>query len=214
MSPGRTVPRVAVLVSGSGSNLQALIDDGIQIDIVVSNVAGVRALERAERAGIATAVLEQSAYPDRVARDLALADLLDSRGIGLVVLAGYMHLLTDPFVQRFSGRIVNVHPSLLPAFPGAHAPADALAYGVRWTGATVHLITEDLAAADTGPVVLQEPVAVRENDTVESLHQRIQIAEHTLLPRAVRLFLEGRVAVVPGTRRVSVDVLEDLSGGE
>jgi phosphoribosylglycinamide formyltransferase-1 len=204
--------KVAVLVSGSGSNLQALIDDGIEIDAVASNVAGVRALERAQAAGIETAVFEQAAFADREARDTALADFLEARGVGLVVLAGYMQLLTTPFVRRFSGRILNVHPSLLPAFPGVDAVADALDYGVRWTGATVHLVTEELAAADTGPIVLQEPVALRHDDTVETLHERIQIAEHTLLPRAVRLFLEGLVAVVPGTRRVVAHVPEDLSG--
>ena len=206
--------KVAVLVSGNGSNLQALIEDGITVDAVVSNVPGARALERAEAAGIETAVFDAADYPGREARDAALADWLDSRGIALVVLAGYMHILADAFVQRFSGRIINVHPSLLPSFPGAHAVADALAHGVRWTGATVHVVTSELAAPDTGPIVLQEPVALRHDDTVESLHRRIQAAEHNLLPRAVRLFLEGRVAVAQGTRRMIVDVPEDLSGEE
>ena len=206
--------KVAVLVSGNGSNLQALIEDGITVDAVVSNVPGARALERAEAAGIETAVFDAADYPGREARDAALADWLDSRGIALVVLAGYMHILADAFVQRFSGRIINVHPSLLPSFPGAHAVADALAHGVRWTGATVHVVTSELAAPDTGPIVLQEPVALRHDDTVESLHRRIQAAEHNLLPRAVRLFLEDRVAVAQGTRRMIVDVPEDLSGEE
>ena len=206
--------KVAVFVSGNGSNLQALIEDGITVDAVVSNVTGARALERAEAAGIETAVFDAADYPGREARDAALADWLDSRGIALVVLAGYMHILADAFVQRFSGRIINVHPSLLPSFPGAHAVADALAHGVRWTGATVHVVTSELAAPDTGPIVLQEPVALRHDDTVESLHRRIQAAEHNLLPRAVRLFLEGRVAVAQGTRRMIVDVPEDLSGEE
>ncbi len=206
--------KVAVLVSGNGSNLQALIDDGIEIDAVVSNVPGAPALERARAAGIATAVFDDAAYATREARDTALGDWLDARGSALVVLAGYMHVLTDPFVYRFSGRIVNVHPSLLPSFPGAHAVAAALAHGVRWTGATVHIVTTELAAPDTGPIVLQEPVALRHDDTVESLHRRIQAAEHNLLPRAVRLFLEGRVAVEPGTRRLVVDVPEDLSEEE
>ncbi len=206
--------KVAVFVSGNGSNLQALIEDGITVDAVVSNVPGARALERAEAAGIETAVFDAADYPGREARDAALADWLDSRGIALVVLAGYMHILADAFVQRFSGRIINVHPSLLPSFPGAHAVADALAHGVRWTGATVHVVTSELAAPDTGPIVLQEPVALRHDDTVESLHRRIQAAEHNLLPRAVRLFLEGRVAVAQGTRRMIVDVPEDLSGEE
>jgi phosphoribosylglycinamide formyltransferase-1 len=206
--------KVAVLVSGNGSNLQALIDDGIVIDAVVSNVPAAFALERAQAAGIATAVFDAAAYASREARDAALADWLDARGIALVVLAGYMHVLADSFVRRFSGRIVNVHPSLLPSFAGAHAVAEALAHGVRWTGATVHVVTTELAAPDTGPIVLQEPVALRHDDTVESLHRRIQAAEHNLLPRAVRLFLEGRVAVAPGTRRLIVDVPEDLSEEE
>ena len=206
--------KVAVLVSGNGSNLQALIEDGIVIDAVASNVPGALALERARAAGIATAVFDAADYATREARDIALADWLEARGIALVVLAGYMHVLADPFVRRFSGRIVNVHPSLLPSFPGAHAVAEALSHGVRWTGATVHIVTTELAAPDTGPIVLQEPVALRHDDTVESLHRRIQAAEHNLLPRAVRLFLEGRVAVEPGTRRLIVDVPEDLSGEE
>ena len=206
--------KVAVLVSGSGSNLQALLDDGIAVDAVVSNVPGVRALERAQEAGIETAVFDAAAYASREARDGALADWLEARDIGLVVLAGYMHILADAFVRRFSGRIVNVHPSLLPSFPGAHAVADALAHGVRWTGATVHVVTSELAAPDTGPIVLQEPVALRHDDTVETLHRRIQAAEHNMLPRAVRLFLEGRVAFEPGTRRLVVDVPEDLSPEE
>ena len=206
--------KIAVLVSGNGSNLQALIDDGIAIDAVVSNVPDAPALERARAAGIATAVFDAAAYATREARDAALADWLDARGSALVVLAGYMHILADPFVRRFSGRIVNVHPSLLPSFPGAHAVEDALAHGVRWTGATVHVVTTELAAPDTGPIVLQEPVALRHDDTAESLHRRIQAAEHNLLPRAVRLFVEGRVALEPGTRRLTVDVPEDLSEEE
>ena len=204
--------RVAVLVSGNGSNLQALIDDRIPVDVVVSNVAGVKALDRAAAAGIATAVYEQAAYPTRAARDLVMADFLESRGVTLVVLAGYMQLLDEAFVARFDGRIVNVHPSLLPAFPGAHAPADAFAHGVRWTGATVHLVTSDLSAADTGPIVLQQPVALRHDDTVETLHTRIKQAEHALLPRAVRLLLDGIAVRERGTRRILIDAPEDLSG--
>ena len=204
--------KVAVLVSGNGSNLQALIDDGIPVDVVVSNVAGVKALERAAAAGIETAVYEQKAYASREERDAAMAAFLQGRNIGLVVLAGYMQLLSPAFVAPFSGRIMNVHPSLLPAFPGTHAPADALAHGVRWTGATVHLVTEELAAADTGPIVLQEPVAIRWDDTAETLHHRIQLAEHALLPKGVRMFLAGRVSLVAGTRRTAIDVSEDLSG--
>lgn len=204
--------KVAVLVSGNGSNLQALIDAGIPIQIVVSNVAGAYALKRARAAGIETAVLEQSAYAGRDERDAAMAALLQERGVGLVVLAGYMQLLSIGFVRAFSGRIMNVHPSLLPAFPGMTAPADALAHGVRWTGVTVHLVTEELHEADTGPIVLQEPVAIRWDDTPEKLHARIRLAEHALLPKGVRMFLAGKVVPVPGTRRVTIDNSEDLSG--
>jgi phosphoribosylglycinamide formyltransferase-1 len=170
---------IGVLVSGEGTNLQALIDAGLPIAAVASNRAGVPALQRAEAAGIPTRVFELDRYADRDARDRELADWLLMRGVDLVVLAGYMHLLTASFLDRFPDRIVNVHPSLLPAFPGAHPVDDALAAGVDTTGVTVHFVDEGL---DTGAVIRQEPVAVEPRAT---LLDRIHAVEHRLLPEVV-----------------------------
>jgi phosphoribosylglycinamide formyltransferase 1 len=171
---------IGVLVSGKGTNLQALIDAGLPIAAVASNRAGVAALQRAEAAGIPTRVFELDRYADRDARDRELADWLLLRGVDLVVLAGYMHLLTASFLDRFPDRIVNVHPSLLPAFPGAHAVEDALTAGVDTTGVTVHFVDEGL---DTGAVIRQEPVAVEPRAT---LLDRIHAVEHRLLPEVVQ----------------------------
>jgi phosphoribosylglycinamide formyltransferase-1 len=171
---------IGVLVSGEGTNLQALLDAGLPIAAVGSNRAGVRALQRAEAAGVPTRVFELDRYADRDARDRELADWLLLRGVDLVVLAGYMHLLTASFLDRFPQRIVNVHPSLLPAFPGAHAVEDALAAGVDTTGVTVHFVDEGL---DTGAVIRQEPVAVEPRAT---LLDRIHAIEHRLLPEVVQ----------------------------
>ena len=171
---------IGVLVSGHGSNLQALIDAGLPIAAVASNRAGVRALERAESAGIPARVFELGRYSDRDARDRDVADWLQLRGVDLVVLAGYMHLLTPSFLDRFPDRIVNVHPSLLPAFPGAHAVDDALSAGVEETGVTVHYVDEGL---DTGAVIRQEPVPVEPRTT---LLDRIHAVEHRLLPEVVQ----------------------------
>jgi phosphoribosylglycinamide formyltransferase-1 len=171
---------IGVLVSGEGTNLQALIDAGLPIAAVASNRAGVAALQRAESAGIPARVFELDRYADRDARDRELADWLLLRGVDLVVLAGYMHLLTASFLDRFPDRIVNVHPSLLPAFPGAHAVEDALAAGVDTTGVTVHFVDEGL---DTGAVIRQEPVAVEPRAT---LLDRIHAVEHRLLPEVVQ----------------------------
>lgn len=173
---------IGVLVSGSGTNLQALLDAGLPVAAVASNQPGVRALERAEAAGVETAVFALDAYPDRPARDTAMADWLESRGVDLVVCAGYMHLLTQPFLERFGGRIVNTHSARLPDFPGAHPIEDALAAGVRETAATVHYIDEGI---DSGPVIAAEPVPVYADDTVETLRARVQEVEHRLLPRVV-----------------------------
>jgi phosphoribosylglycinamide formyltransferase 1 len=170
---------IGVLVSGEGSNLQALIDAGLPIGAVASNRPGVRALDRAQSAGIPARVFELDNYADRAARDRELADWLLLRGVDLVVLAGYMHLLTPPFLDRFPNRIVNVHPSLLPDFPGAHAVDDALAAGVDTTGVTVHFVDEGL---DTGAVIRQEPVSVEPRVT---LLERIRAVEHRLLPEVV-----------------------------
>jgi phosphoribosylglycinamide formyltransferase 1 len=170
---------IGVLASGDGTNLQALLDEGLPIGAVASNRPGAGALARAEASGIATAVFPLEDYPDRPARDRAMADWLIGRGVDLVVLAGYMHLLTPSFLERFPERIVNVHPSLLPEFPGAHAIDDAVSAGVATTGVTVHYVDEGL---DTGSVIRQEPVAVEPRAT---LLERIHAVEHRLLPEVV-----------------------------
>ncbi|HEX6699848.1 MAG TPA: phosphoribosylglycinamide formyltransferase [Gaiellaceae bacterium] len=174
---------IGVLVSGAGSNLQALIEARLPIAAVASNKAGVPALERAASAGIPTAVFALERYADRDERDAAVADWLDRRGVRLVVLAGYMQLLTQGFLERFPDRIVNVHPSLLPAFPGLHAVEDQLRARVSESGATVHLVDEGV---DSGRILRQERVPVVAGDTAETLHARIKSVEHRLLPEVVR----------------------------
>jgi phosphoribosylglycinamide formyltransferase 1 len=171
---------IGVLVSGEGTNLQALIDAGLPIAAVASNRAGIPALARAEAVQIPTRVFELDRYPDRPARDREMADWLQLRGVDFVVLGGYMHLLTPPFLERFPERIVNVHPSLLPDFPGSHAIDDALAAGVETTGVTVHYVDEGL---DSGTVIRQEPVTVEPRET---LVDRIHAIEHRILPEVVR----------------------------
>jgi phosphoribosylglycinamide formyltransferase 1 len=171
---------IGVLVSGTGSNLQALIDAGLPIAAVASNRPDARALERAAEAGIPARVFELDRFANRDTRDREMADWLQLRGVDLVVLAGYMHLLTPSFLDNFPDRIVNVHPSLLPAFPGARAIDDALEAGVDTTGVTVHYVDEGL---DTGGVIRQEPVAVEPRAT---LVERIHAVEHRLLPEVVQ----------------------------
>lgn len=170
---------IGVLVSGSGSNLQALLDAGLPVRAVASNRKDAYALLRARAAGIPTATFSLQCHADRAERDLVMATWLEEHGVELVVLAGYMHLLTEPFLRRFPGRIVNVHPSLLPAFPGAHAIDDALAAGVETTGVTVHHVD---AGLDTGPVIAQAEVPVEPRETLE---ERIHALEHRLLPKVV-----------------------------
>lgn len=174
---------IGVLVSGAGSNLQALIDAQLPVAAVASNTAGAPALARADAAGAATAVFLLEDYPTRDARDAAMADWLLAHGVSLVVCAGYMHLLSPAFLERFPDSVVNVHPALLPSFPGAHAVEDALSAGVEETGASVHLVDEGV---DSGPVLRQEAVPVLPGDTVETLHARIRAVEHRLLPEVVR----------------------------
>jgi phosphoribosylglycinamide formyltransferase-1 len=170
---------IGVLVSGNGTNLQALIDAGLPVTAVASNRRDAYALVRARDAGIPTATFSLDCHADREERDLVMATWLEEHGVELVVLAGYMHLLTKPFLGRFPERIVNVHPSLLPAFPGAHAIDDALAAGVDTTGVTVHVVDEGL---DTGPVLAQREVPVEPRETLE---ERIHAVEHQLLPKVV-----------------------------
>jgi phosphoribosylglycinamide formyltransferase-1 len=185
---------VGVLISGTGTNLQALIDDPeVEVACVVSSRADAPGLERARRAGIETLASTE---------DVETADFLDSHGVGLVVLAGYMRILSPRFVHRYSGRILNVHPSLLPAFPGAQAVRDAVEHGVRVTGVTVHLVDDDHVAADTGPIVLQEALAVSYDDGPEVVTTGLHEIEHRLLPEAVRLFCAGRIEL--DGRRVRV----------
>jgi phosphoribosylglycinamide formyltransferase-1 len=180
---------IGVLVSGSGTNLQALIDARLPIAAVASNFEGAFALVRARRAGVATALFRLEDYGSRAERDLAMASWLQARGVTLVVCAGYMQLLTPEFLARFPGRVINVHPSLLPAFPGTHAVRDALAAGVAETGVTVHVVDEGV---DTGPVISQARVPVYPDDTEETLLERLHAVEHRLLPEAARALLEER----------------------
>jgi phosphoribosylglycinamide formyltransferase-1 len=197
-----------VLVSGSGTNLQAILDrahgrDRVEVAAVVASKAGVKALERAERAGVEAAVFEASSYSDRAARDRDMTAWLKSREVTLVVLAGFMELLTSEFLDAFPNRVINVHPALLPAFPGTHPVADQLAYGVKVSGVTVHFVDEGV---DSGPIVLQEPVALPdgtgEADVLELLHR----TEHELLPRAIRLIALGAVSFdLDNPRIVHVD---------
>jgi phosphoribosylglycinamide formyltransferase 1 len=195
--------RIAVLVSGSGTNLQALIDTvhraGIEIVCVAASRPDAGALERAERAGIETGVFTSDTPGGRQERDATLAAWLDERGVQLVVLAGWMELLGAAFVRRFAGRIINVHPSLLPAFSGLRAIEQALDYGVKATGVTVHFVDEEV---DSGPIVLQEALELSYPAAIGDIEQRLHAVEHRLLPRAVRLIAEGRVRFDPDNPRV------------
>ena len=197
--PGGNQPqafRLGVLVSGSGSNLQSIIDNlhngpaGIEIAVVISDNPDAYGLERAADAGIATAVYPMHEYDSRAGHDIAMANKLEQRGVDLVVLAGYMLIVTTALMDRFPYRVINLHPSLLPAFPGGNPIEDTIAYGARVTGVTVHYVDED---TDTGPIILQEAIEIKYNDTVESLRGRIHEIEHRLLPRAIELIASGRV---------------------
>ncbi len=181
---------IGVLVSGSGTNLQALIDDGLPICAVASNVGGVPALERAARAGIPTDVFPLEAFETREERDRHMAEWLAGLGADLVVCAGYMHILTAAFLDRFPHCVINVHPSLLPAFPGTRAVADALAAGVSETGVTVHEVD---VGVDTGRVILQERMPILAGDTSETVLERVHAVEHRLLPQAARQLLGQRL---------------------
>jgi phosphoribosylglycinamide formyltransferase 1 len=187
---------VGVLVSGTGSNLQALLDelhpDVIEVVAVASSRAEARALDRAAELGIPGAVFAIDAYPDREARDAAMAAWLAQRGASLIVCAGFMWLLTPAFRSRFPGRVINVHPSMLPAFPGKSALEDALAAGARETGVTVFVVDDGV---DTGPVLAQARVPVEYDDRLDTLRARIQAVEHRILPETVRAIAEGRISL-------------------
>jgi phosphoribosylglycinamide formyltransferase-1 len=196
--------RIAVLASGAGSNLQALLDtlhggpEGIAVAAVASDKAGAPALGRAQRAGVPTAVFPLADHADRTARDAALADWIAGHDVRLVVLAGYMQLLTPAFLGRFPQAVVNVHPALLPAFPGLDAVGQALAHGVKVFGVTVHFVDEGV---DTGPIVLQRALELPHARTPEDVLDRLHAIEHELLPEAVRMIAAGRVRIDPADPR-------------
>jgi phosphoribosylglycinamide formyltransferase-1 len=198
--------RIVVLASGSGTNLQAILDrlhgrEGIEVAGVGSDKAGARALERALEAGVETGVFPRAGYADREARDAAMADWIEARSADLIVLAGYMQLLSGSFVSRFRNRIVNVHPALLPAFPGLDAIGQALDAGVETTGVSVHFVDEGV---DTGPVLLQREVAVPPNRDRTELEEAIHASEHELYPEAIRMIAAGRVRIEANGPRVVV----------
>jgi phosphoribosylglycinamide formyltransferase-1 len=205
---------IAVLLSGEGSNLQAILDElhgrgEVEVAAVASNKAEARGLDRARSAGVMTAVFERASYPDRAARDAALADWLDDRGVRLVVLAGFMEILGAAFIRRFAGRIINVHPSLLPAFPGVRAIEQALDYGVKELGVTVHFVDEGV---DSGPIIMQESFSISpQSRDISAIEQRVHEIEHRLLPRAVRLFATGAIRVDPDAPRHVI--VEEVEGG-
>ena len=189
--------RIVVLASGSGTNLQAILDklhgrEGIEVVGVGTDKADAWALERAQIEGVATGVFARDRYEDRTARDADMAEWIESRGADLVVLAGYMQLLSEPFVARFRERIVNIHPALLPAFPGLDAIGQALAAGVEVTGVTVHFVDEGV---DTGPAILQRQVAVPAGGDREELEAAIHAVEHELYPEAIRMLAQSRVRI-------------------
>jgi phosphoribosylglycinamide formyltransferase 1 len=199
--------RIAVLASGGGTNLQAILDklhgrDGIEVVCVGSNKADAAALARAERARVETAVFAAEEYPDREARDAAIGDWVEEHSVDLIVLAGYMELLSPEVVRRFRNRIINVHPALLPSFPGVEAVQQALDHGVKVTGVTVHFVEEGV---DSGPIILQRAVPVPDDRQWQTLEDEIHAVEHELLPRTISLIAKGKVSVEPGTRVVRID---------
>lgn len=201
--------RVAVMASGSGSNLQAVLDRlhhkvaGVEVVLVVSDVPGALALERAERADIPTAVFPFDPHVSREGRDRAIADAITASAADLIVLAGYMRMLTPALLERFPWSVINLHPALLPAFPGTDGIRDALEYGVKVTGVTVHFVDEGM---DTGPIIRQESLTMHEGEGRVSLGERIHALEHRVLPRVVELFATGKIQPPErGSRQVRVD---------
>ncbi|GCB03873.1 phosphoribosylglycinamide formyltransferase [Ralstonia sp. SET104] len=206
---------IVILISGRGSNMEAIVracqTEGWpgRIAAVISNRPDAAGLKFAASHGIATAVVDHKAFPDRDSFDAALAQVVDGFSPDLVVLAGFMRILTPGFVKRYAGRMLNIHPSLLPCFPGLHTHEAALAMGVKVHGATVHFVTADL---DHGPIVLQAIIDVRQDDTPDSLAGRLLSQEHMIYPRAVRWFVEGRLSIEHGVVRVSPDVSQLVIG--
>jgi len=200
--------RLAVLVSGTGTNLQAILDQlhgrgGVEVVAVASNKPDAMALERARRAGVETGVFERDGHADRAGRDAAIADWLEGIGVDLVVLAGYMELLSPRFVQRFRDRIVNVHPALLPSFAGLDPIGQALEHGVGVTGVTVHFVDEGV---DSGPIILQRAIEVPYTRDRSKLEEEIHRVEHELLPEAIRMIAAGAVSIdADNPRLVHVD---------
>jgi phosphoribosylglycinamide formyltransferase 1 len=189
--------RIAVLASGTGSNLQAILDKlhgkgAVEVVAVASDKPGAMALDRAADAGVVTEVFPRDGFADREARDLAMADWLEEQGVELVVLAGYMQLLSPTFIGRFRHRVINVHPALLPSFPGLDAIGQAYRHGVRVSGVTVHFVD---AGVDTGPIVLQEPIELTYTRPVEEFEAQVHATEHELLPRAIELIAAGKVRI-------------------
>ena len=191
--------KIAVLVSGSGTNLQTLIEQlhqdktsGIDVAVVISDRRKAYALTRAAHAGIPTHVVRTQDFENRVDFDVAISKLIEQYAVELIVLAGFMKLFQPAFVRKYQNRIINVHPSLLPAFPGAHPVADTLAYGVKIAGVTVHFVDEGV---DSGPIIAQAAVPVLDTDTEESLHNRIQIEEHKLYPKVIKWYAQGKLKI-------------------
>ena len=191
--------KIAVLVSGSGTNLQTLIEQlhqdetsDIEIAVVISDSRKAYALTRAKRASIPTHVVKTQDYKNRVDFDTEISNLIERYAVDLVVLAGFMKLLQPPFVQKYQNRIINVHPALLPAFPGVHPVADTLAYGVKIAGVTVHFVDKGV---DSGPIIAQAAVPVLDTDDEASLHNRIQVEEHKLYPKVIKWYAQGRLKV-------------------
>jgi phosphoribosylglycinamide formyltransferase-1 len=187
---------IVVLISGRGSNMQALLEAGLPVSAVISNVAGAKGLDTATARGVPTRAVEHRKFASREAFDAALARAIDEYSPRLVALAGFMRVLTPGFVERYRGRLLNIHPSLLPDFPGLHTHQRALQAGAKRHGCTVHFVTADL---DHGPIVIQAAVPVRAGDTPETLAARVLRQEHVIYPRAVRWFLDGKL-VIEGDR--------------
>lgn len=190
--------KIAILASGNGTNAQAFIDKmragllDVDIRLVAGNRPGAGVFARAQAAGIACCALDHTAFPDRVSFDRELVGRIRESGAELVVLAGYMRLLSQEFLAAFSGRVINIHPALLPSFPGVHGGADALAYGVKLSGCTVHFVEEKV---DSGPVIVQAAVPVNAGEDEESLMQRIHVLEHRIYPQALQWLAEERISV-------------------